>query len=309
MMAEKNGSSENCDFTNWISYTDRDVDEILKILKTNDGLKFFSPCIAPKLTQVDAQKKAILLALASHWDEWGDRWRIHVLMYGKDSSGTAKTPMLKFVESIGGGFTGIRSTEAGLTVNLKDGSEGFLPIHHRNVVGLDEIDKWSKKDRDGCLEAMESGEIAFISAGHKGVFPAEVIVLAGANDPSVFTPEQFGRFDFKFEMTKYDVNRAKTISRQISRFMGRPKPEDHNLFLEYLAWIRRYNVEIPDNVREKGSDIIEGYIESSGNVDIRQVEAIWRVSRSLARLNHRECLVEDVERSIKILDETNKDGR
>ena len=113
------------DFICWVKVSENNIEEIKDILGKHDGLEFFYPNIAPKIVETHMQKKAILLALASHWDEFGDRWRIHVLMYGKDSSGTAKTPLLRFLETVNGGFTGMRSTEAGLTVNLKDGSKGF----------------------------------------------------------------------------------------------------------------------------------------------------------------------------------------
>ncbi|GAJ17915.1 unnamed protein product, partial [marine sediment metagenome] len=112
------------EFLDWVEVTSEDIVEFEQILQDNDALEYLHPYVCPKLEKLDMQKKAILLALASHWDSGGDRWRIHVLMHGEESSGTAKTPLLRWIKEIGGAYASMRSTKAGLTVNLKDGSPG-----------------------------------------------------------------------------------------------------------------------------------------------------------------------------------------
>jgi len=282
--------------------TDEDIAEFKDILANNDAIKYWTPYVCPKVVEMEKQKEAILIALASHWDEHGDRWRINILMYGKKSSGTGKTPLLRWVKVLGGGYaSGTRSTKSGLTVNLKDGSPGFLPRYHRSVVGIDELDKADKHDRDGILDAAELGIIPYEAGEHSGEYPAETIIIAAANDVSFFSPEQFGRFDFRFHIKEYKVDEAKTISHHRSMTMGKPKEHETERLLKFLKWIRGREAYISDEVRKQGAELINKYIEYTRKTDIRHLEAIWRVARAIARLNYRDVEVRDVERAIGIL--------
>lgn len=301
-------------FLDDVYVTNQDVYEFQRILETirekNRGsdvqysaLDYWFEAVAPKIIEMDDVKRAVLCALASHWDSpYSDRWRIHILCYGKYSSGTGKTPILRFMRNLGGGYVSAqRATKAGLTVNLHEGVAGFLPRHHRNCAGIDEIDKFSAEDRNSLLEVLEDGMVTFASAKYSGSVPAEAIIIAGANDISWLTPEQFLRFDFRFKIDPYTVREAQNIADDISMYMGKPKSRDTEKLKKYLRWIRSREASISDEVRSQGANIIKNYIEYSKNTNIRHVQSIWRVARSLARLNYSNVTVEDVKRAIKML--------
>lgn len=301
-------------FLDDVYLTSKDVYEFQHVLQTiiekNKGsdvqysaLDYWYDAVAPKIIEMDAVKRAVLCALASHWDSpYGDRWRLHILCYGKYSSGTGKTPILRFMRNLGGGYVSAqRATKAGLTVNLHEGTTGFLVKHHHGVVGIDEIDKMSKEFRDSILEVAEDGMVTYASAKFQGMVSAEVIIIAGANDISWLTPEQFGRFCFRFEIKPYTIKEAQNIADDISMYMGKPKSRDTEKLKKYLKWIRGREASISDEVRSHGAKIIKDYIEDSKNTDIRQVQSIWRVARSLSRLNYSNVTIEDVKRAVKLL--------
>lgn len=300
-------------FLDDVYVSNRDIYEFQRILQTireknmdNDvqysGLDYWYEAVAPKIIEMDDVKRAVLCALASHWDRYGDRFRVHILCYGKYSSGTGKTPILRFMRNLGGGYVSAqRATKAGLTVNLHEGVTGFLPRHHKNACGIDEIDKFSAEDRNSLLEVMEDGMVTFASAKFQGSVPAESIIIAGANSISWLTPEQFLRFDFRFRIDPYTVREAQNIADDISMYMGKPKSRDTEKLKKYLKWIRSREAQLSDEVRSHGAKIIKNYIEYSKNTNIRHVQSIWRVARSLARLNYSDVTVEDVKRAVKML--------
>jgi len=294
---------EQKEFLDWVEVTPEDIDEFKRILQDNDALEYFYSYVSPKVVEMDIQKKAMVLALASHWDSNGDRWRIHVLMYGDTSTGTGKTPLLRWIKEIGGAYTGMRTTKAGLTVNLKDGSPGLLPRMHHSVTAVDEIDKLSREDRNGLLSSMEEGIIPYDAADVSGEYPAEVIVLGGANSIDCFTPEQVFRWDFRFEIEQYSIDQAQEIADTISRWMGKSKRKETDKLVKFLKWIRSREANMTDDVREEGADLIKEYIRRTGNTDIRRVQSIWRIARAWARLNYSDVVGEDVAKAIVMLEE------
>lgn len=300
-------------FLDDVYLTNRDIYEFQHILQTirekNRGsdiqysaLDYWYDAVAPKIIEMDDVKRAVLCALASHWDIYQDRWRIHVLLFGEQSSGTGKTPILRFMRNLGGGYVSAqRATKAGLTVNLHEGTLGFLPHHHRNVCGIDEVDKFSADDRNGLLETLEDGMVTFASAKFAGSVPAETIIVGGANNCSFMTQEQLGRWDFRFKIEPYTVREAQNIADEISLYMGKPKSRDSEKLKKYLKWIRGREAQLSDEVRSHGAKIIKDYIQYSKNTDIRHIQSIWRCARSIARLDFRDVAIADVRRAVKML--------
>lgn len=308
-LAKKVLTGEKRDFLDWVDVTQEDIKEFEEILQEGDALEYFYPYVCPKLKGMDIQKKAALLALASHWDEAGDRYRIGVLMYGEQSSGTGKTPLLMWVKELGGGYVGMTTTNRGLTVNLKTGAPGFFARFHHSICAIDELDKLDKEDRNGTLQALEEGVISFESADVKGEYPAEAIILGGANSISKFTPEQLARWDFKFHMEQYSIDEAQDIADFISEQMGKSKEKETEKLLKFLKWIRSRKAEISDDVRKEGAELIKEYIRRSGNTDIRRIQAIWRVARAWARLNRSDVSGTDIAKTIVMFEECDNETK
>jgi DNA replicative helicase MCM subunit Mcm2 (Cdc46/Mcm family) len=296
------------EFLKEFDVTEEDIKEFKEILKNQDAIDYFYPLVCPKIHGMEKPRKAVLLALASHWDDEDDRWRISVLMYGKQSTGTAKTPLLRWVKELGGGYVGMSTTRSGLTVNMRTGAPGYFARFHRNVCSCDELDKLEKRDRDGTLQALEDGTIDFEAADFEGSYPAEAIILGGANDIAIFTPEQFGRWDFRFHIVPYTKEEAKEIAAFVSRMMGKSKSQETQKLGKFLKWIRGRDAAISDQVREEGIGLIQEYIDRSGNTDIRRVQAIWRVACAWARLNYSDVTAEDVAKAILFFEECDSMG-
>jgi DNA replicative helicase MCM subunit Mcm2 (Cdc46/Mcm family) len=291
-----------------IVLTDTDEAEFKEIVTKHDAVAYFSPYIAPKIREMDHVKQAILIALASGWDEADDRFRVHVLMYGKESSGTGKTPLLKWLRKLGGAYIDSTfATRAGIAVNLRDGSAGVLAQYHQGVCACDELDKMPTSDRDGFLAALEDGIVIYASGNGEGEYPAEIIGIAGANSISRFTPEQLLRFDFRFEIHPYTEKQACNIADSVSKGMGKaPKELPQALLAKFLKWTRSRKAGIPEDIRNSGAEEIKTYIRQSKNTDIRRVESIWRVARAIARLNYRDVTLLDVKTAIRLLDAADK---
>ncbi len=72
------------------------IKEFEDLVKTEpDLLAYWATWINPKIDGMIAVKKALLLCMASHGDRWGDRGRIHVLLYG--SLGGAKSVLMEWI--------------------------------------------------------------------------------------------------------------------------------------------------------------------------------------------------------------------
>lgn len=301
------GIKESQTFLKGVEVLSEDVDEFTRVLQNNDALNHFSRLIAPKIKKMDACKVAILIALASGWDDQDYRFRVHVLMHGKDSSGTGKTPILKWLQRIGSKYIDATfATRAGITVDLRDGSPGILAKYHHGVCTTDELDKMPKKDRDGILSALEDGSVPYLSGNVEGEYPAEIIGIAGANSIDHFTPEQLNRFDFRFWIGQYTEDEACEITDSISTNIGKATPDSAVRLAKFLKWIRAREASIPDEVRAPGAEEIKRYIRQSGNTDIRRIESIWRVSIAIARLNYRDVSFRDVKLAIRLLDDADK---
>lgn len=292
-----------------------------------DAVDFWARKINPKAEGLMHVKRAILLCLASPPDTAGDRGRIHVLLYG--APGSAKTILRTWVANqLGAGSCSQRTTKVGL-MGSASGAEivpGALPRNHGGVLTIDELDKFSRQDRQGLLEAMEEGVVEVEAGGKSERFPAEVRVIACANRIKEFSPELMDRFDFIFPMEIPSGDAEKAVVSSIVHTWFREKPwYDGKLLNQYLTWIQAYRPEISDDVRKKAEALLLRLIEledlheetheqegggsdakplgkrgTLGSRGIRARESILRIAYTLARLNRRGVIVEDLLRAIKM---------
>lgn len=104
-----------------------------------DMLSYFAEQVNPKVYGLAEVKKAIVLALASTGDKWGDRGRLHVLMYGPP--GTAKSTLGEWlVHNLGIEGISHRSSDVGLTGAAvgKEVHPGALPAADGSALYIDE---------------------------------------------------------------------------------------------------------------------------------------------------------------------------
>jgi len=275
------------------------------LAKGTDMLAYFGPKINPKVEGLLHVKKAILLCLASHGDHFGDRGRIHVLMYG--DPGSAKTILKDWVVyQLGAESCSQRTSKVGLTGDARTDpvTPGALPRAHRKVIGIDELDKFPNGDRQGLLEAMEEGVVHIEAGGKSEHFPAQARVIACCNRIDEFSPELLDRFDFKFQMVAPRGDEEKKIMSSIIHSWMRTKEDYAGLELkEYLKWVKPFTPEFDDATRQKTATLINIFIdldeETRGSV--RRRESILRVAYTRAKLHRRAVRIDDVLEAIKML--------
>jgi len=279
-----------------------------------DMVDFLASKINPKVEGLLHVKRGILLCLASSPDIAGDRGRIHVLMQG--NPGTAKTMLRAWVANqLGAGSCSQRTTKVGLMGSAAGGEivPGALARNDKGVLTIDELDKFPRDDRQGLLEAMEEGVIEVEAGGKSKRFPAEVRVIACANRIRDFSAELQDRFDFKFLLETPTGDEEKRVVSTIVRSWFRDKPwYDGKQLRMYLTWISDYQPPISDEVREAAEAILLRWIEldpgAVGEVrdlaprGVRSRESVLRVAYTIARLNHRGLIWQDIIRAIRILE-------
>lgn len=292
----------------WVpNVTEEDIEEFKRILEKHDGLNFWAPFINPKVSMMDRQKKAILLTLASLDDRFGDRHRIHTLLYG--DPGTAKSELREWVSlKLNIASCSHRSTDVGLTGDAR-GNEitpGALPVAHGNALTIDELDKFDKRDQYGLLECMSEGVVTITAGGKQASFPAETRIVACANKIEDFSPELLDRFDFAIKCVNPNKPEGKTIMTDIIEVWGKPKKDYGGQKLaKFITWIRSFDPYLNDEVRKRMIELINGYIDSKNveTVNIRQHEKIMRIALAIARLNHRDLKYEDALEAIRLIDQ------
>jgi len=284
-----------------------------EIIKKYDMLDYWARFINPKVTGLENVKQALLLSIASTGDRYGDRGRIHVLLYG--DPGTAKSELMLWIHHyLGAKYATHRSSDAGLMGGAV-GNEivmGALPRADGHVIAIDELDKFNAKDFAGLLEAMSDGKVTITLA--KGevekTFNASVRVIAGCNRIDKFPPELLDRFDFKIKMERPDREEEKRIIGDMidSWFVEKPSYDGVEL-RAYLQWISNFEPEIKE--RKIIKKLIQMYVDLRGDEkgNIRRDESIMRVAYTIAKLNKRDVMPEDVIRAIGLIDETMTEGK
>lgn len=278
----------------------------IELIQTGgDMLEYWAPQINPKVEGLLHVKKALLLSIASHGDVEGDCGRIHVLMKG--DPGSAKTAMTGWlVYRLGAVGCSQRTTQVGLTGDAR-GNEitpGAAPRAHKGVLCVDELDKFSNRDRQGLLEPMAEGIVTITAGGMEKIFDAECRVIGCANCVDEFSAELLDRFDFIFDMKRPTGEEEKKVVSSILKHWFSGKPGYHGVELkEYLNWIRDFEPGMDQPTREKADVLMQMLIDFDDKAvgSVRKRESIIRVAYTIAKLNRRSVVIGDFLRAIRML--------
>jgi len=274
-----------------------------ELAESEDMLDYWASRINPKVVGMEDEKRATALCLASHNDKFGDRGRLHLLLYG--DPGTAKTLILDWaVFKLGAVGASMRSSQVGLTADAS-GNEvtlGALPRANNGIICIDEIEKFDQKSLQGLLEALEEGRIHIDVGKTHTVIDAKVRCLACANDTRKLSRELMDRFDFKIEVHKPELEFKRKIMRSRIKYWFREKEGYDGINLKnYLRWIQGFEPGISNSVRDTWMKLMEMYLMlTESDASIREEESMIRIATTLAKMHHRDAIPEDMLRAIKI---------
>ena len=270
-----------------------------------DMLEYWGKWINPKIEGLDHVKKALLLSIASHGDKFGDRGRIHCLMFGEP--GSAKSALKDWiVYQLGAESCSQRTSKVGLT-GCASGEEitpGALARAHNKVLCIDELDKFSNEDRQALLESMEEGVVLIEAGGMTARFDAECRVIGCANVTEKFSPELLDRFDFRIEMRSPSADTEKRIvCTVLDHWFESKEGYDGRDLGAYIQWTKSFEPVIPKDVREKAKLLIQMLIDLEESVrgSMRKKESVLRVALTVAKLHKRNVEVRDFISAIKLL--------
>ncbi len=291
----------------FVSYNKAWIEEWKTLLEDGtDMVAYWAQRINPKILKLEYEKTAALLSLASVQDRFGDRGRIHVLLYGEP--GTAKSAIGDWlVHNLGIFGASHRTTDVGLTADVS-GNEitiGALPQADGNAIYIDEVEKFrQKRDWYGLLESMEEGEIIITAGKTRTRLSARCRVIASANTIDKLPPELIDRFDFKVEMHIPELEEEKEIIVSVIDSWRREKAEYYGEKLRgYLEWIKNYEPEINEETREVFGELMQMFIDLNEEVrgSMRKKESLLRVVSTVAKLNRREVQTDDFIRAVEML--------
>lgn len=283
------------------------------IASGQDMLEYWSKSINPKIEGLGLQKKAILLCIASHSDKFGDRGRVHVLMWG--DPGSAKSQLMSWVVyQLGAHQCSQRTSKVGLTADASgnDLTPGALPRSHKGILCADELDKFTNADRQGMLEAMEEGKVHIEVGKISATLDAETRIIGGANTIENFSPELLDRFDFKFEMRVPTGEGEKKVACSIVNNWFAEKPGYDGADLRaYINWIKDFEPGITAEVREKTKLLMCMYIDLDECLrgSPRKKESVMRLAYTIAKLHRRNMEVRDIITAMKLLNPNLNGGK
>ncbi|CAH0478971.1 unnamed protein product [Peronospora belbahrii] len=252
------------------------------------------------------------------------RGDINVLLLGDPS--TAKSQFLKFTEKIApvGVYTsGKGSSAAGLTASVIRDSKGefyleggAMVLADGGVVCIDEFDKMRESDRVAIHEAMEQQTISIAKAGITTILNSRTSVLAAANPV-------FGRYD-DMRSASENIDLMSTILSRFDMIFIVRDIQDDARDRQMAAHVVRMHTNAHasaaagnSSTSENGTSGVQAlqdfYVgvrddvrrtqggETTIPVTVRQLEALVRISESLAKMHLlSEATREHVQEAIRL---------
>lgn len=219
---------------------------------------------------------------------------------------------------------------------------GAMVLADGGVVCIDEFDKMREQDRVAIHEAMEQQTISIAKAGITTILNTRTSVLAAANatggrwdetknldDNIDFLPTILSRFDMIFLIKdEHIANKDMDIARHVMRVhlnADQKETVEGELSIEFLKKYITYtrhkfaprlspaaSSKLADhfvNFRTKSRDSRSDGKKPAIPITIRQLEAIVRVSESLAKMRHASFATQDdVNEAIRLFENSTLDA-
>lgn len=277
--------------------------------------------IAPNILGLDLVKEAALLQLFS-------RERFHLLLIG--DPGTGKTDILRSSAALspissfglGSGTSGV-----GLSVSFKGKQmeKGLIPLAHKGLCCIDELNLMKKGDMAALYSAMEKGFITYNKGGNNKKILSEIKLQATANPTGdrfvgkslsvlkqqlPFDSALLTRFHLVFVIRKPNTRELVNIAKKIVRSTSiKLRQEDIDYIKDYVAFANKITVTFDNRFETMVTQFIENakYNESKYIVDVgpRMVHGIMRLSQAYARMELRSKVTQiDVKKAIELMEQS-----
>lgn len=282
------------------------IETLQKIINEHDPLEYFSKFVCPSIAGNEQVKQALLLMLASNTDGHRNaRERINIGFVGEP--GTGKSVFMEWLES---NMDAVYLTQDTTSVSLKGDvrrDDGGVRIFDKamsspyRIICIDEIELM--KDRETLRDVMEGGFYKINKGGRTIQGDAQLKFLIGSNTFKHLSKALQTRCDFTFYFEQPDVDGSKKIAKKVvDIFCGMQYQDEIDMLQEYLMWIKQFNPMLIEEEANKIKDTFDKYYEftqkgNSGRWNMK----IMRVAKIIARLNHRDMINADVEKSLKMV--------
>jgi len=322
-----------------ITISKKDESQIKQLAKKRkDILKYLSETIFRDIYGHEVVKEVLVLQMVGGVKKVLPnglllRGDIHVLLCG--DPGSAKSTFLNIVNSIvpKSRYVSNLTTKVGLTaavvyndlINDWALEAGALPLAHKGMCLIDEIDKIRKEDMEGLNEAMERQTITVSKATIQSTLLAETSVLAAANPKygrfdmflDLFEQINFplpllNRFDFIFPIIdEPDEKKDRMIAKKIlERNLDNNnfKKEKFELIKKYICYAKRLKPKFsPESLKY----LEDAYIkirtapkreDKTISISPRQLEAIRRVAEACAKIRlSNKVELKDIKKAIDLV--------
>ncbi|CAL5970650.1 DNA_replication licensing factor MCM5 [Hexamita inflata] len=308
--------------------------EFLKFAGSNP-LQKLQERIAPHLHGLDSLKLALACQQVSGTskitaEKTRLRGEINVLILA--DPGVGKSELLKaaqLLNKISVQTSGRGTSAAGLTAAvIRDSATGefmleggALVLADGGILCIDEFDKCRQEDVVALHEAMEQGTISVNKAGVQSVLSTRVSVLAAANpsfgryDELQGLSEQVdlqatiaSRFDLIFflrDVVDFDRDNlvVEKVGHNLMDGIQKQMADNYSFLRSYFEECKKINTTLSE---EAGNYLRDFYIklrrlESNLTVTVRQLEALIRLSESIAKLHMRQTvLLSDAEKAVEL---------
>lgn len=263
--------------------------------------------VCPSMSRRQRARMAVALAIASEGDRNSIRGRIHVLLKGK--GGTGKTTLKDWVKHVMPDAIGIGpdSSNAGLRYNANTGERGALSQADGGILCIEELDNFGRAEHDALYEAMSEGYFEVSKGQVKGAIPANIRVVAVANDLSEFAGPLLDRFDFIIDMDAYNADDTVEVTGALydnfrEGYVYDNLSHERPIYPQYLSWISSFRPEYPEGEHERIKRCLEHLVRDGNLVgDIREKEAYMRAAFVMAKLDQSPITAERWVRAVDLL--------
>lgn len=289
-----------------IKFTEEEIKEFVEFSRQKNSLEMLSEMLNPALLGLKKERLATLISMISLNDQHGDRNRVTLLLSGPPSVG--KTQIIKWAKTFLWGHwvesdasnPSLKGTGKGFQF-----SEGILQKADGSVIFIDEIDKMEKNDQESLLTAIELGAIKVSKDRVDRLTSARIRIIATCNEKKRVIEQLSSRFDIQIDIERMTEEERDRLITKKTNDWNREKIsiKDNDFLKKYMMFVNQWDVKLPED-REWINNylLVELKYGVIQNKDLRQIEAIYRISLAIGRLGlHPEVTKDDLKMAIEIM--------